>query len=312
MSGTLTPNTELALAGVVTLLMLATLAVFILARLAPKQDITELKLRVRSWWVMVAVFSIAMALDRTVSLVFLASVSVLALKEYLSLVPTRRADRPGLLWAYLAIPVQYYWIAAERYDVFIVFVPVYMLLFLATSMVLVGDTQGFLRAVATLYWGLILTVFALGHLGLLLVLPASGNPAGGGAGLLLYLVFLTQFSDVTQYVLGKLLGHRKVIPRVSPNKTWEGLLAGVATTVILAAALAPWLTPLGRGEAILAGLLIGLAGFIGDVTISAVKRDLGVKDTSTLVPGHGGILDRVDSLIFTAPLFFHLVYFAHY
>jgi phosphatidate cytidylyltransferase len=159
---------------------------------------------------------------------------------------------------------------------------------------------------------LMTTVFSLSHMAFLLVLPTAGNPVAGGAGLLLYLLFLTQFNDVAQYVWGKLLGRRRVIPRVSPNKTWEGLLGGVTTTVALAVVLAPWLTPFATVEAAVAGLIIGAAGFAGDVTISAVKRDLGVKDSGSLLPGHGGILDRIDSLTFTAPLFFHFVWYRHF
>src|ERR1044072_6815981 len=137
-------------------------------------------------------------------------------------------------------------------------------------------------------------------------------PLLGGPALVLYLVFLTQFNDVAQFLWGKALGRRKVVPKVSPNKTLEGLLGGLATTILLAVVLAPWLTPLLRREAVAAGVIIGLGGFIGDVVISALKRDLGIKDSGSLLPGHGGILDRIDSLTYTAPLFFHYVFYLHF
>jgi phosphatidate cytidylyltransferase len=245
-------------------------------------------------------------------LVFLAFVSFLALKEYLSLIPTRRADRRVLFWAYLAIPSQFYWVATGWYGMFIIFIPVYLFLLLPMRMVLIGETAGFLRAAGSLHWGLMLTVFNLSHMAFLLALPKEINPAGGGAGLVLFLMFLTQFNDVAQYVWGKTLGKHKIIPKVSPKKTWEGFLGGIATTTLAAWALAPHLTPLAGWEAPVAGLLIGLAGFVGDVNISALKRDLGIKDSGSLIPGHGGILDRVDSLTFTAPLFFHFLYYLHY
>ena len=246
------------------------------------------------------------------SLVFFALVSFLALKEYFSLIPTRRADRRVLFWAYLTIPLQYIWIAKAWYGMFIIFVPVYAFLFLPMRMVIIGETRNFLRAVGTLHWGLMTTVFSISHVAFLLVLPPEKNPAAAGAGLILFLVFLTQFNDVGQYIWGKMLGRHKVVPKVSPNKTWEGLIGGVATTTVLAALLASWLTPLDLKEAIFAGLLIGLSGFVGDVTISALKRDVGAKDSGSLLPGHGGILDRIDSLTYTAPLFFHFVYYLHY
>ncbi len=300
------------LAGVFAVLVVASAAVFGLTRARPEADFTELDARIRSWWVMAVIFGLALVLSRTISLVFLGFVSFLALKEYLSLIPTRRADRRVLFWAYLAIPVQYYWVGIAWYGVFIIFIPVYMFLLIPVRMVIQGATEGFLRAVGTLHWGLMVTVFSLSHAAYLLVLPAAGNPGGGGAGLLLFLVILTQANDVFQYLWGKALGRRPVLPKVSPNKTWEGLIGGIATTVALAAGLSLVLTPFSLGHGLLAGAIIGIAGFFGDVTVSAVKRDLGVKDTGSLLPGHGGVLDRIDSLIFTAPLFFHFTNYLYY
>jgi len=310
--GALTENTLVVLAGIVVLLLIGTLVVSALGRLWSGQDFTELRLRVRTWWVMVAVFTVALLSSRLVSLAFLALVSVLAMREYLAIVPIRPADRPLVALAYAAVPAQYAWIALGAYETSMVFVPLYMLIAMSAGMVVIGDTRGLLRAIGTLNLGLVLNVFLLGHLGLFLALPDAGNPSGGSAGLLLYLVFLAQFSDVVQYAVGKMVGRRRVIPRVSPNKTWEGLIGGLVVTVVLAPTLAPWLTPLGRGEAVAAGVLIGLAGFVGDVTISALKRDIGVKDMGTLLPGHGGVLDRIDSLVFAGPLFFHFVRALHY
>jgi phosphatidate cytidylyltransferase len=124
----------------------------------------------------------------------------------------------------------------------------------------------------------------------------------------LFLVVLTQLNDVAQFLWGKSLGRRKIVPEVSPGKTWAGFLGGVATTTLLATLSGPYLTPLNQQQSLIAGLIIGVGGFIGDVSISALKRDLGIKDSGSLLPGHGGILDRVDSLTYTAPLFFHYVY----
>jgi phosphatidate cytidylyltransferase len=314
---TLSPVVAGSLAGIFGLLVVATLAAWLIGRLRPGLDLGEVKLRIRSWWVMAAVFALAMVLSRAVSLVFFAFVSFLALKEYLSLIPTRRADRGVLFWAYLAIPLQYWWIADAWYGMFIIWIPVYVFLFLPLRMVLIGETPGFLRAVGTLHWGLMTTVFSISHVAYLLVLPVAARPSAAGlavAGpsLVLFLVVLTQLNDVAQFLWGKALGRLKVVPTVSPGKTVEGFLGGVGTTLLLALLLAPWLTPLSRWQAVAAGLIIGVAGFIGDVVISALKRDLGIKDSGTLLPGHGGILDRIDSLTYTAPLFFHLIWYLHY
>lgn len=312
MRTSLDPRVMWVMAAIFGVLVVATVIVRLSRRLKPGLDLGEVDLRIKSWWLMAAIFTLALALSRNVSLVFFTFVSFLAFKEYLSLIPTRRADRGLLLWAYLAIPVQYLWIGMEWYGMFIIFVPVYMFLLLPMLMVLIGETKGYLRAAGTLHWGMMTTVFSLGHAAYLLVLPGEVNPAGGGAALLLYLVFLTQLNDVAQYVWGKTLGHKKALPKVSPGKTQAGLVGGVLTTIGAASLLAPWLTPLTLPQSIAAGALIGLAGFVGDVTISAVKRDLHVKDSGQLLPGHGGILDRVDSLTYTAPLFFHFMYYLHF
>ncbi len=300
-----------AMAGIFVLLLLASATTITLVRLRPERDFTELSQRVRSWWVMASVFAVAIGLDRRLSFFFLGFVSFLALKEFLSLIPTRRADRRVLFWAYLAIPVQFFWASQAWYGMFIIFIPVYLFLLLPMRMILVGETEGFLKAVGTVHWGVMTTVFCLSHLAYLLILDSARTPAGG-AGLLLFVVFLTQFNDVAQYISGKLLGRRKVIPKVSPNKTVEGLLGGVVTTLGLSVLIAPFLTPLYRHESLAAGLIISFGGFVGDVVMSAVKRDLGIKHSGSILPGHGGILDRVDSLTFTAPLFFHYIYYLHY
>jgi len=298
------------LGGLYGLLAVATGALAWLRRLKPQGDFKELSLRVRSWWIMILVFTVALLFSRTVFIILFAFLSFLALKEYLSLIPTRRADRRVLFWAYLAIPVQYYWVATDWYGMFIIFVPVYLFLFLPLRMVSVGETRDFLRAVGTLHWGVMMLVFSLSHVAFLRVLPPPGS-VPGGVGLVLYLVALTQLNDIAQYLWGKLWGRQPIVPTVSPNKTWAGFLGGVATTTALAWVAAP-LTPLQGWAAVASGLLIGVGGFVGDVTISALKRDLGVKDTGSLLPGHGGILDRLDSLTFTAPLFLHFIRYIHY
>jgi phosphatidate cytidylyltransferase len=261
---------------------------------------------------MIGGFTLCVLLNQTVAVIFLAFISYLALKEYLSLIPTRRIDREVLLFAYLAIPIQYYWAAIDWYGMFIVFVPVWMFLFLPPLMVLRGQTEGFLRAVGTLSWGLMMTVFTLSHMAWLLVSGDAANPVAGGVGLLFFLVVLTQFNDVEQYCWGKLLGRHKVTPHMSPKKTWEGLIGGIATTTLVAALAGPYLTPMDMRWSALAGLILGVAGFLGEIAMSAMKRDLGVKDTGGLIPGHGGILDRVDSLTYAAPVFVHFVRYFYY
>ena len=297
---------HIAIGTIYALLILASLISFTLRRAKPNDGTTELSQRVRSWWWMITVFTVAILANRVVSTVFLALMSFLALKEYLSLVPTRRVDRSILLWAYLAIPLQFYLAHVGSFGLFTVFIPVWMFLFLPARITLAGHTEGFLHAVGILSWGLMITVFSLSHTAMLLTL---GMKLSFGAGPLLFLVALTEFNDVAQYTTGKLFGRHKILPSVSPKKTWEGFVGGFFATALVAAFLGPTLTPMPMAVSGAAGAIIAGTGFLGDVTISACKRDLGVKDASQLIPGHGGILDRVDSLIYSAPVFYHLLHY---
>ena len=306
------PHVQNVLGGIVALLIVASIVTTYLRKVKGPGKFDELVLRVKTWWILVGIFTAAMMLPVNYAVCFFAFVSFLALKEYFSMIPTRRADRRVIFWAYAGIILQYYWVASAWYGLFIIFIPVYMFLFIPMRVILIGETKGYLQAIGTIHWGLMTTVFCVSHLAYLLVLPQSGNPNGGGVGLVLCVTFLSQFNDVAQYFWGKLFGKHKVVPTVSPNKTYQGLIGGVSTTVITAYFLGPYLTPLDHFYSAVAGLIIGLFGFIGDVTISALKRDVGLKDSGQLLPGHGGILDRIDSLYFTVPLFFHYLYYLKY
>jgi len=305
-------NVQWAFVAVFGVLAVATLITAVLARNRTSSQVEESRQRIKSWWIMAILFAGALALGRSAAIVFFAFVSFLALKEYLTLVPTRRVDRTLLFFTYIAIPVQYMWVSMQWYGMFIIFIPVYMFLFLPIHMVIVGEPRGFIRSVSTLQWGLMITVFSLSHAAALLLLPGAEASRGVGAGLVLYLVLLTEFNDVFQFLWGKALGRRKIVPRVSPGKTWWGVVGGVLSTTVMSMLIAPYLTPMGNTGAFFAGIVIGVAGFFGDVTISSLKRDLHIKDTGRYIPGHGGVLDRVDSLTYTAPVFFHFMKYFFY
>lgn len=300
-----------AMIAITGVLITATIIQFIISYKNPDKDYTELRQRTLSWWWIIALLFLFLGMGSSATIVFFAFISFLALKEFLSIVSTRQADRNVVFWAYIAIPLQYYWVAEAWYGMFIIFIPVYLFLFIPMRMVLKGETEGFIKAAGTLHWAVMLTVFSVSHIAYLMVLP-GGNLLAGGVGLVIYLLFLTQFNDVSQYTWGKLLGRYKIIPKVSPNKTWEGFLGGLLTITMTAGLLAPYLTPLTQLQGFAAGFIISAGGFFGDVVISSVKRDLKIKDCGSLIPGHGGILDRMDSLIYTAPLFFHFIYYLHY
>lgn len=272
----------------------------------------ELKLRLRSGWLLTLALVIAMTAGRGIALVLFSFISFLALKEYLSLIPTRRVDRRVLFWAYFAVGIQYFWIYIEWYSMFLIFIPIYVFLFLPLRMVLLGEPKDFLRAVSSVHWGLMMTVLSLSHLAYLLNLDPEKNPAGLNAGLILFIVITTEFADLTQYGWTKLIGRKVLLPSIDRYKTREGLLGSIISTTALAYFVAPNLTPINGWMAVLFGMIISLGNFFGDASIASIKRDIGVPDGGTGLPGHGGILDRVDSLAYTAPIFFHVLRYLYY
>lgn len=307
------PTIENSLIAIWIIFFLSYALIFFLHKFAKIRNYDDIFVRTKSWFFLILIFSAIIFTKKSLAIYILAFISFLAFKEFISLVPNRKSDRRIPLWAYLSIPIQYYWASITWYGMFIVFIPVYMFALIAFRMVITQQTDGFLRAIGILHWGLMTTVFSLSHLAYLLMLPDRVSSPTGGTGFLLYLVFLTQFNDIAQYITGKTFGKRPILPRISPKKTWEGFLGGCIATTAAALLIAPFLTPFDWQKALLSGSLIALAGFAGDVTLSAIKRDIGVKDMSSMIPGHGGVMDRMDSLTFTAPQFFYFVcYFYGY
>jgi phosphatidate cytidylyltransferase len=296
---------------VLVVLVLSSLLVAVMRLLRPQENFSELTSRIKAWWIMAAVFFGAITVSNQISLVFFAFLSFWALKEYITLLKTRAADHRALVWVFLSVPIQYYWVGINWYGMAIIFIPVYMFLFLPIRLVLARETAGFVASASQLQWGLMAFVFGLSQLAMILQLPVTANSSANGRTLLLFLVFVVEMSDVLQFVWGKTLGRHKILPTVSPNKTWEGFLGGIITTS-LAALLIRFLTPFTPLETVGVALLLTVAGFFGGAVMSAVKRDFGVKDFGGLIPGHGGMLDRVDSLCYAAPVFFHYLRYFHY
>jgi phosphatidate cytidylyltransferase len=293
------------------ILIFATALFFIVGKLKPNANLAELKARTKSWWFMATVFIGATLINSTISYIAIGLLSFFAFREMYSVLAFRSADRRAIFWAFLAIPVQYYLAYIGWYGAYIIFIPVVLFLFLPMRLVLKGDTDNIVQSMSLLQWVLMLTVFGISHMAYLLSLPEISGFQSGGRGLLLFLVFLTEINDVMQFTWGKLLGKHKIIPKVSPNKTWEGFIGGVISTTAIGYFLA-FLTPLTTPQVLFVSFMLAVSGFIGDVVFSSVKRDIGVKDMGNSIPGHGGVLDRIDSLAYTAPVFFHLVYYMAY
>ena len=232
--------------------------------------------------------------------------SFFALRECITLMPTRRGDHEALFWCFFIIlPVQYVLVGIQWYSVFVIFIPVYAFLFIPARVAIAGDTQHFLERSAKIQWSLMMAVYCVSHAPALLMLSIPGY-SGENIKLVLFMMIVVQISDVLQYVFGKLCGKRPIVPKLSPNKTVEGFVGGILSASLVGAGLW-WITPFNPWQAFVISLLITLLGFLGGLCMSAIKRDRGVKDFGAMLEGHGGMMDRIDSLCFAAPIFFHVV-----
>jgi phosphatidate cytidylyltransferase len=311
------PLTIALMAIVVSMLGIAQLAGYILRR-QPDTTINPgivaaFNNRLRSYWMMCAILTAAFLFPgprATVILFFF--ISFWALREFITLAPTRMGDHRTLFHVFIVLtPLQYVLVTFvdKRFELFSIATPVYGFLFIPTRIALSGDPKRFLERAAKIQSALLICVFALSHAPALLYLNYKrfdGTPwPGAKAGVLFFLILLVQVGDVLQYAWGKFLGKHVIAPEINANRTWEGFIGGTLSTSLLATILW-WATPFEMWQAAGMGFVIALMGFAGTMTMSAIKRDRGVRDFGTLVRGHAGVLDRIDSLCFAAPVFFHL------
>ena len=306
---------QLVLSIIGGLLLFFSIAGFILSRAvkAPvaRATVENLNARIAAWWVMAILVTAAILMGLGGTVVLFGVISFLALREFITLTPTPRGDHRALFWIFFVFtPLQYVLIWRQWYGLFTVLIPVFAFLAIPIRVSLAGDTSQFFERTAKIQWGLMICVYCLSHTAALLILDIPGY-TGQNANLVLYLILIAQLSDVFQYVFGKLLGRHKIAPSVSPNKTWEGLIGGGLTAIALGAALYR-ITPFTALESAAMSTVIVFMGFCGGLTMSAIKRDRGQKDFGSIIAGHGGVMDRIDSICFAAPIFFHLTryYFA--
>ena len=270
----------------------------------PHAVIDNLNARINAWWVMILIIFAAAALGfyGVIGLFFV--ISFMALREFLSLLYIRRGDHLALAACfYVILPIQYILVAIDWFSMFTIFIPVYGFLFLPILSALLGDTAHFLDRSTKVQW--MISVFCISHIPAILTLDIEGFEDKKLL-LMIFLILVVQSSDVLQYVWGKLFGKHKIAPKLSPSKTVEGFVGGVVSASVLGGLLY-WLTPFNPVQAVLMSLLICLMGFLGGLVMSAMKRSMGVKDWGNMISGHGGMLDRMDSLCFAAPIFFHVV-----
>lgn len=311
------------LAAIFASLVIGSIARFIALRHAEGALRRKRLASLRTWWMLAIAVSAGLLAGRPGICLLLTTASCIAWFEFTRMLAPRAEDKLAIRAGYGLIVINYLLIMFGSLSFFVVFLPLSSLFILAVSLLIKGESKGYIRSAGGLLWGIIFFGYGVSHAAALLILPSSSYGPLGPAGWFLFLVILTEVDDIFQAIIGRLFGPHKrhrITPVISPNKTWEGFFGGMLVIVILAPLIAPWLTTLGQQAGplslseplqrwiapILAAILISLAGFFGDINMSAIKRDAGVKDSSNLLPGMGGVIDRVDSLTMTAPIF---VYF---
>jgi phosphatidate cytidylyltransferase len=300
------------LGGIVGLLVMASMVGGLMRwriRSGPNREMVDnINARIRAWWIMALVFATSVAIGAVGSIVLFTIISFLALREFVTIAPTRPADHRALFWCFFIVtPLEYLLIWFGWYGLFAILIPVYVSMLVAIRIAVAGDTEQFLQRTATTQWGLLICVYFVSYAPALLMLRIPGYERQN-AKLMVFLVVVVQLSDVLQYIWGKSVGKRRIAPSLSPNKTWAGCIGGTLSATAIGAAIW-WATPFGPVAAGLMAFVVTVMGFVGGLIMSAIKRDRGVKDYGSLIEGHGGILDRIDSLCFAAPVFFHLTRF---
>jgi phosphatidate cytidylyltransferase len=283
--------------------------------------------RVQAYWMMCAILTAAVVFGAASTVILFGLVSFWALREFITMTPTRRSDHRALFWTFFILtPVQYllvglssYGKIPDLYGIYSILIPVYASLFIPARVAFAGDHKRFLERIAKIQAGLMICVYSLSYAPAILYLRLKpswadknwqgfwgydDNP-GSMAGLLFYFILVAQLGDVLSYAWGKLLGRHVIAPAINASRTWEGLVGGTLSTTLIGALLW-WVTPFQPWDSAWLAGVIALMGFAGGMTMSAIKRDRGVRDYGTLVTGHAGVLDRIDSICFAAPVFFHL------
>lgn len=316
MSGAFEPKTLLLVGGALVLLGTATTVVQALRTRSDSGLNTAIletfRMRVHAWWVLCSILAAAFFIGQTATVVLFGLVAFWGLREFITLTPTRPGDHRTLFLVFFLIaPVQFVLVGMGNYPLFSIVIPVYAFLFIPALIAMAGDFKRFLERTAKIQAGLLICVYCLSYAPALLTLKleldtGEGLKLGQGANtrLLFFFVLMVQLSDALQYAWAQIPWRHVIAPAINPTKTWEGLLGGAASVTLVGAGLC-WATPFEWWMAAAMSLMVALMSFAGGLTLSAIKRDRGVRDYGTLVEGHGGVLDRIDSICFAAPVFYH-------
>ena len=310
---------------ILVLVMLAALAILIgvgqILKRQPESNfdaaiIRKFNQRVASWFTIYVMLVVALMLGKVPTVILFGLISFWALREFITMTPTRRGDHRTLFWVFLGFtPLQYVLVAYDRYDLYTIVIPVYASLFIPARIAFANDHKRFLERTANIQFGLLICVYALSHAPALLNLnllkwdsaqnlyvPWSGKPVG----LLFFFIVIVQISDTLHFVWDRTFGKHLIANTINETKTWEGLIGAACCSALVGIVLQLLpITPFTWYGAGLMALIISVMASSGSMTMSAIKRDRRIKDYGTLVQGHAGVLDRIDSVCFAAPIFFH-------
>jgi phosphatidate cytidylyltransferase len=262
---------------------------------------------IRTSWVMMFVFWIGWIAGDWVALTLFGLVSFFALREFMTLSPTRRGDHRSLVLAFFAVlPAQYWLVGAGHFNMFAVFIPVYVFLALPLTSALANDPQRFLERNAKLQWGIMVCIYGMSHVPALLLLDFPGYN-NKNAFMVFFLVLVVQTCMAVQHLASRKLQRKAVAPAISQSFNWASWWIGIGVASVFGAALAG-ITPWVPGTAFAFSFIACVAGSMGHFVMKALKRDRGIPSWGSqgnAVTGAGGLLDRVDALCFAAPVFFH-------
>ncbi len=295
------------------LLLLASIAVAWLVHKRPDGDPRSRQLQrdLRALWVGALLFWLAWMSGPVGATLGFGLFSFLALREYITLMHTRRGDHRSLMLAFFVVlPLQYVIAGGRHFDLLTVFIPVYVFLAIPVASALAGDPERFLERNAKIQWGIMVCVYGLSHAPALLLLEFR-DYAGRGAFLVFFLVIVTATAQLVQEALSRWLRRRPVRPviRFIDRSFSYPVWAAGTLAAGLAGALLFWITPFKPLQALVMGAIAGGAGTLGELVMRALKKDAGVRywGNTASVTGAVGLLDRVAPLCFAAPVFFHSV-----
>ncbi len=309
------PQLLIAIAVLFSALMCGTVVRFVALRGAALDVVKARTGSLKTWWILASLISLAALAGQPGVIMLLVVAAVLGLREFLGLIGWKSVGRPTAVVVFACVPVYFGLVICGLSEWLRQLAPIVFVILLGGLRAVLGQTESYMRTTAAVVWSLLLLVYGISHAVMVPEIQSTHVPSVGVVGWFLFLMLLTETNDIMQAITGRRLGRTRITPRVSPHKSLEGLLGGILATTLVGVISSPWLTGLTQGRSQVAGvavsaaagLLISVTGFLGDINMSGIKRDVGVKDGSRLLPGQGGMIDRIDSLTFTAPVFFYFV-----